>query len=197
MGQAAVDARLSPSADTCGGPDGAWRASEGNMKQLEFFQNVPLIVRGSPEMRKMVQDTLRNVREARAKGREFSGPIRCAPTPEKPADPNSPPSAMKGRLILLTDSLCFSSCLAVTDDFRSLGAFHVGQTTDAATHFVDVREQWLPSGYAMFSTLQSLDPDAPTQVGPYEPTLPYNGDIADTPTLETWVIGTAIPAAMK
>jgi hypothetical protein len=28
-----------------------------------------------------------------------------------------PPSLMKGRLLLLMDSLCFSSCLLVTDDF--------------------------------------------------------------------------------
>jgi hypothetical protein len=61
---------------------------------------------------------------------------------------------MKGRLILLTDNLCFSSCLVVTDDFRTLGAFHIGQTTDAATHFNEVREQYLPSGYSLFSTLQ-------------------------------------------
>jgi hypothetical protein len=97
----------------------------------------------------------------------------------------------------LTDNLCFSSCLAVTDDFRTLGAFHVGQTTDAATHFVDVREQYLPSGYSMFSTLESLAPDAPAQVGPYVPALTYNGDIADTAALEAWVIAKAIPAAGK
>ena len=104
---------------------------------------------------------------------------------------------MRGRLILLTDNLCFSSCLAVTDDFRTLGAFHIGQTTDAATHFVDVREQYLPSGYSMFSTLQSVDPGSPVQVGPFAPQLPYDGDISDTAALEHWVIATAVPAAMN
>ena len=104
---------------------------------------------------------------------------------------------MKGRLILLTDNLCFSSCLAVADDFRTLGAFHIGQTTDAATRYVDVREEYLPSGYSMFSTLQSVDPGAPSQVGPFQPVLTYDGDIADTAALEKWVIATAVPASAR
>ena len=102
---------------------------------------------------------------------------------------------MKGRLILLTDNLCFSSCLSVTEDFRALGAFHIGQTTDAATHFVDVREQYLPSGYSMFSTLQSVDPGSAVQEGPFEPALVYNGDIADTQAVEKWVVDIAVPTA--
>ena len=196
FGSAAADARLAPMLDHCGGPDGAWRASEGNIKQLEFLQTTPLVLRGGPELKAMVQDTLDNARDARAQGKEFSGALSCpaaAPTPPSA----QPPSLMKGRLILLTDNLCFSSCLAVADDFRMLGAYHIGQTTDAATRFVDVREQYLPSGYSMFSTLESVDPSAPSQVGPFEPALPYDGDIADTKALEKWVVAVAIPAARR
>ena len=100
-------------------------------------------------------------------------------------------------MILLTDNLCFSSCLAVTEYFRDLGAFHIGQTTDAATHFVDVREEYLPSDYSMFSTLQSVDPNSPNQVGPFEPALAYTGDIADTAALEKWVVEVAVPASSQ
>ncbi len=196
LGAAATDARLVPTSENCGGPDGAWRASDGNIKQLEFLQTTALVMRGGPEQKKLVLETLHNARAARAHGRDFSGSITCPPPP-KPLFAAQPPSLLKGRLILLTDNLCFSSCLAVADDFRTLGAFHVGQTTDAATHFVDVREEYLPSGYSMFSTLQSLDPGSPSQVGPFEPVLAYNGDIADTPALEAWVIATAVPAAGK
>lgn len=197
MGAAVVEARLGSMSENCGGPDGAWRASEGNIRQLEYLQTDPLVRRGSAEIKKMVQDTLEATREARAQGKDFSGPISCPAAAPNAAGTGQPPSLMKGRLILLTDNLCFSSCLAVTDDFRTLGAFHIGQTTDAATHFVDVREQYLPSGYSMFSTLESLAPDAPAQVGPYEPALTYSGDIADTPAVEAWVIAKAIPAAGK
>jgi hypothetical protein len=196
LGQAAVDARLVPMSENCGGPDGDWRASEGNIKQLEFLQTVPLITQGGPEIKQMVETTLRDAREARAQGKDFSGSLTCPVVPFKPPAAQAP-SLMMGRLILLTDSLCFSSCLAVTDDFRTLGAFHIGQTTDAATHFVDVREQYLPSGYSMFSTLESVDPGSPVQVGPFAPQLTYDKDIADTTALEAWVIATAVPAAMS
>lgn len=194
LGAAAVDARLTPMSENCGGPDGAWRASEGNLKQLEYLQTTALVLQGGPEQQELVQDTLRNVREARARGQDLSGSITC---PVAPPSTAQPPSLMKGRLILLTDNLCFSSCLAVADDFRTLGAFHVGQTTDAATHFVDVREQYLPSGYSMFSTLQSVDPGSPRQVGPFEPVLTYSGDIADTAAVEAWVIASAVPASTR
>jgi hypothetical protein len=198
LGAAAADGRLGPATEaTCGGPDGSWRASEGNIKQLEFMQASPLVVQGGPEIKKMVQVTLRDARAALAQGKAFSASINCPVEPWKPPAATQPPSLMKGRLILLTDNLCFSSCLVVTSDFRTLGAFHVGQTTDAATHFVDVREEYLPSGYSMFSTLQSVDPSSPIQVGPFEPTLTYDGDIADTDALEKWIVAVAVPAAVR
>jgi hypothetical protein len=103
---------------------------------------------------------------------------------------------MKGRLILLTDNVCFSACLSVTEAFRKLGAFHVGQTTDAATQYTAVREQYLP-GYSLFSTLQAIDPSSPYQAGPFEPQLAYDGDIADTAALETWVVETVLPASQR
>ena len=156
-----------------------------------------LVLRGGPELKKMVQDTLRNAREAHAEGRDFSGAISCPAPVRQTVSARRPPSLMRGRLILLTDNLCFSSCLAVADDFRTLGAFQIGQTTDAATRFVDVREQYLPSGYSMFSTLQSVDPGAPSQVGPFQPVLTYNGDTADRAELEKWVVGVAVPAAIQ
>jgi hypothetical protein len=197
FGAAAADARLGPMLDHCGGPDGAWRASEDNIKHLEFIQTTPLVLRGGPEIQKLVQDTLRNAREAHAQGKDLSGSITCPPPPPVASTATQPASLMKGRLILLTDNLCFSSCLSVTDDFRTLGAFHIGQTTDAATHFVDAREQYLPSGYSLFSTLESVDPGSPIEVGPFEPALAYDGDIADTAALEAWVVATAVPAATR
>jgi hypothetical protein len=144
----------------------------------------------------MVQDTLRDARAAFAQGKAFSASIDCPIEPPKPPAATQPPSLMKGRLILLTDNLCFSSCLSVTSDFRTLGAFHVGQTTDAATHYVDVREQYLPSGNS-FSTLESVDPGSAMEVGPFEPVSTYNGDIADTDALEKWVVAVAVPAAAR
>jgi Peptidase family S41 len=198
LGAAAADGRLGPATEAaCGGPDGSWRASEGNIKQLEFVQASPLVMQGGPEIRKMVQDTLRDARAAFAQGKAFSASISCPIEVPKAPAATQPPSLMKGRLILLTDNLCFSSCLSVTDDFRSLGAFHVGQTTDAATRYVDVREQYLPSGYSMFSTLESVDPNSPSEVGPFDPVLTYDGDIADTEAVEKWIVQVAVPASTR
>ncbi len=197
LGAAAADARLGPMSDNCGGPDGAWRASDGNIKQLEYLQTTALVTQGGPELKTMVQETLDNARAARAHHKDFSGAISCPAPPPAPPASSLPPSLMQGRLILLTDNICFSSCLAVAEDFRTLGAFHIGQTTDAATHFVDVREQYLPSGYSIFSTLESLDAGSPVQVGPFEPALAYNGDIADTAALEKWVAEVVVPAASR
>jgi hypothetical protein len=162
---------------------------------LEFI--VPFVARFGPDNVKIMEETLHDAREASARGKAFSASIDCPVAPSKPPAAAQPPSLMKGRLILLTDNLCFSSCLSVADDFRALGAFHIGQTTDAATHFIDVREQYLPSGYSMFSTLQSVDPGSPEQIGPFAPVLPYDGDIADTAGLEKWVIDVAVPAATR
>jgi hypothetical protein len=92
-----------------------------------------------------------------------------------------------GRLILLTDNVCFSSCLMVTEEFRKLGALHVGETTDANTNYMEVREDKLPSGMSMFSTLQAVAPNRPTQMGPFTPARLFQGDIADTAALEKWI----------
>jgi Peptidase family S41 len=194
LGADATEARLGTVTErSCGGTGNSWRASEGNIKQLEFM--LPYVVRGGPENVKIVEQTLREARAASSQGKTFSASVDCPVVPPQPPADAQPPSPMKGRLILITDNLCFSSCLSVTDDFRTLGAFHIGQTTDAATHFIDVREQYLPSGYSMFSTLQSVDPSTSVQVGPFAPKLTYDGDIADTAALEKWVIDVVVPAA--
>jgi hypothetical protein len=48
-----------------------------------------------------------------------------------------------------------------------------------------------------FSTLESVDPNSPSEVGPFDPVLPFEGDIADTEALEKWVVAVAVPAAMR
>lgn len=184
-----MDARVGQAAGGCADTE-AFRATQGNLAQLEFLRTVPFVAQGPPEQKKLIDDSISQVRAALAKGRAFSGPIGCQ-TPARPAVKQQPPSLLKGRLILLTDNVCFSSCLAVTEEFRRLGAFHVGQTTDAATWYVDVREQYLPSGYSMFSTLQAISGDS-KEVGPFAPSLTYDGDIADTAALEQWISGTVV-----
>lgn len=189
LGRKAVDARLGPAASDCDDTE-VFRATKGNLAQLEFLRGTPFVVHAPPAQKKLLDDAISRIRAALAQGRALSGPVKCQAT-RHPVMKQQPPSLLKGKLILLTDNACFSSCLAVADEFRTLGAFHVGQTTDAATWYVDVREQYLPSGYSMFSTLQAVSGDS-REVGPFAPTLTYNGDIADTTALEQWISGTVV-----
>jgi hypothetical protein len=191
MGEAFVVERLgATSQSNCGGADGAWRTSRDNIADMEYL--LTTVLAGGSEARRIFSEILSDAKAARARGEDFSAVIHCPSTPlSPPAHPSA--SALQGKLFLLTDNLCFSSCLALTDDFRRLGAIQIGQTTDAATHFTEVRETYLPSGYSMFSTLQSVvDADGPWRVGPYEPAVLYSGDIADTPRLERWVLDLAV-----
>lgn len=190
-----VQARLDPERGSgCGGP--AWRVSEGNLHNLEFLLHSDA-VHMPPEAKALGEKQLLKMQAALAHHQAFSGEISCPEALDRPVPAVAPPSLMHARFLLLTDSLCFSSCLLVTEDFLNLDAFHIGQTTDAATHYLEVREEYLPSGYSLFSTLQAVDPGSPYQIGPFEPDLVYNGDIADTQALEAWVVATAVPASQK
>jgi hypothetical protein len=189
LGQPFVAAALGGGGDGEGGCHKAWRLSERNMKRVRYYRDEmgPKMGREAAEQFAREYDTLV---AAKAKGLAFSSSPICRAAVESRLPPKRraiPPSALKGGLILLTDNSCFSSCLMVTDDFRRLGAVHVGETTDANTHYMEVREEKLPSGLSMFSTLQALDPSAPPQIGPFVPAVFFEGSIADTPALEAWV----------
>jgi hypothetical protein len=175
------------SADSDGGCDEVWRLSPGNLRQLQWYQDT-LMPRIGPDAVKMITKINDHAKAEAAAGHAFSGPIACKTPPKPAAKKKTAASTLHGRLVLLTDNLCFSSCLILTDNFRDLGALQVGQATDSDTHYMEVREETLPSGLSRFSTLMVLAPDAPPRQGPYEPAVPYPGDIADTPALEAWVI---------
>jgi len=184
MGEAYVSSIIDPAGGDC---DSVWRTSEGNLRQLQLYVDTFGPTRG-PDFLKEVSKQLAEAKAARAAGRPLSGSLACgAKGPSAVA--TRPPSMFKGRLILITDNLCFSSCLVVTHDFRALGALHVGQTTDANTHYSENRDVALPSGLSRFSTLQALTPSDPLRYGPFVPAIPYDGDIADTAALERWVVG--------
>jgi hypothetical protein len=167
----------------------AWRISDRNLKQVETYVT-DLGPRQGKEATEAFKKEYETLLAVKAAGRQFSGTPRCAVGPAKAsvAKPAVKPD-YPGRIILLTDNVCFSSCLMVTDDFRKLGALHVGETTDANTNYMEVREDKLPSGLSMFSTLQALDARAPSQLGPYVPARIFQGNIADTAALEKWIAG--------
>lgn len=97
-----------------------------------------------------------------------------------------PATAMSGRLVLLTDRACFSSCLMATSLFRRLGALHVGEATDMGTRYIEVREITLPSGLRTFATLQKVALGV-GDFGPYAPAVTFPGPLDEDDRLKAWV----------
>jgi hypothetical protein len=186
--QPAAVSEPSSSAQTC---SKVWRLSDRNLKQVEYQKNEL-----GPKQGKQVAESMARqydtVSAAKAAGLHFSGKVKCGETALPKAAAKATQRSFPKRVILLTDNACFSSCLLVTDEFRRLGALHVGQTTDANTHYMEVREDKLPSGLSVFSTLQALAPAAPAYIGPFEPSILYDGNIADTAAVEKWVASVAV-----
>ncbi len=182
LGDDYVSRALGPVNSDCGD---VWRVSEGNIRQLEYYVDTLASTRGAEFKREMAEQLAR-AKKAQAAGRPLSGSVSChAKAARSSARPRS---KFDGRLILITDNVCFSSCLEVTQEFRTLGALHVGQTTDANTHYTENRDEALPSGLSRFTTQQAISPAAPLRYGPFVPAVAYDGDIADTASLERWVV---------
>lgn len=173
---------------TSSGCPALWRASRGNLASLrEMLQR-----RGdsmNEDSRAHFEALEKKMAAALAEGHAFDEPVKPCPAAEaaRPKKRKRPKSLLKGRLVLLTDHTCFSSCLLMIEQFRRLGALHVGQTTDAATRYMEVREELLPSGIAYFSTLQKVELGAPALLGPFVPDRVFDGDISDTAALQAWV----------
>ena len=182
MGDDYVSRILGAANNDCGD---VWRVSEGNIRQLKYYVDTLALTRG-PDFEREMSQQLARTKEARAAGRSLSGSVTCHAKAARSSKPSR--SKFAGRLIVITDNVCFSSCLEVTKDFLTLGALHVGQTTDANTHYTENRDEVLPSGLARFSTQQAISPAAPLRYGPFVPAVAYDGDIADTAALERWVL---------
>jgi hypothetical protein len=161
-----------------------WRVSPRNIETMRSYMT--RFADSNPEFARDMRDVVERAERAQAVGEEFTGRTTCSGG--RPAAGQPPAQASAGRIVLLTDNACFSSCLIVADAFRRLGALHLGQATDAATHYFEVREERLPSGLSHFSTLQAFSPATPAQLGPFEPDVAYDGDISDTSALEAWVV---------
>ena len=180
VGNARTNAADQPAGDCTGM---YWRVSKDNAAALRKFAN-ELPADRAPEWKAQADALERSVGE----GRVFSPDLpACARQARSPARVRPlPPSAMRGRLILVTDRACFSSCLMGANLFRRLGALHVGEATDMSTRYMEVREITLPSGLRTFSTLQKVALGF-GDFGPYEPQLVYPGSLADTDKLKTWI----------
>lgn len=164
--------------------DAVWRATPGNLEAVRGWRRND---RG-PEFNAWVDQTVSDLEAALAEGRETDKPVPTCPAyvPDPTAAAGSP-SLFAGRLVLITDEVCFSSCLLVTDAFRKLGALHMGHETQRATRYTEVRSQALPSGLGSFTTMQRAM-IGEVFVGPFAPDVVHPGPMLDDARLEAWVM---------
>jgi len=188
-GRGHVESVLGPYGKDSACPE-VWRASPGNIAAADRFANLAA-TSGDTTGSKAFRAAAAAMRAALAQQRALTGEARCMRPKRPPAAPA--PSLMRGRVIVLTDSVCFSSCINTVGFFKKLGAALVGQATGADTHYSEVRSIVLPSGLATFTTLQAIIPDMPLHIGPYTPEFPYYGDISNTAALERWIGRSVVP----
>lgn len=179
---AATDVRQSCSGDY-------WRASEGNLAARLAARGAFGNASQGPELAEY-DATTRMMQDALKAGRAFSPTLPLcsshAPATKPSPLPALPRSLMKGRLIIITDHSCFSSCLLAVDLFRKVGATQVGEATDISRRYMEVRQIMLPSGLTYFSTLQKVALGE-GDFGPYVPDLSFPGRINDSASLRAWV----------
>jgi hypothetical protein len=108
-----------------------------------------------------------------------------------------PPSAIRGKVIVLTDAFCSAQCLSLMDLFTKLpGVTHAGTATSGDSIFVGQTVAKLPSneGSISFGNKAWLDRPRPSGQG-YTPTAVYAGDPADENAVRAFVQGLANGAA--
>lgn len=168
------------------GPCGAvWRATHGNLEAVRGWRRND---RG-PEFAAWVDQTVADLETALAEGRQTDKPVPVCPAELSLQETigAAPQPLFRGQLILITDEVCFSSCLLVTDVFRKLGALHVGHETQRATRYTEVRSAQLPSGLGSFTTMQRAMIGDPF-IGPFAPDVVHEAAMMDNAALEAWVM---------
>lgn len=161
-----------------------WRASADNASAMRGY-----VDGAEGALRQWIVAAVTELDQAVAAGQAFAPALPACAREVANAPPPlgaPPPLAMRGRLVLLTDRACFSSCLIAADIWRRLGALHIGEATDLSTRYMEVRDEPLPSGLRTFSTLMKLALGI-GDFGPYEPAVPYPGALDDTEALKAWV----------
>lgn len=168
-----------------------WRVSKENLavlktKYLPFVREK--MGEHSPEFQ-YIEETISAMKHELEKGRNGLVKSMYKPVvPEKAITPPQP-SLYNGKVILLTDGWCGSSCLTFVGEVLHLpNVLHVGQETSEYSPYVEARQVELPSKNGTFAfPMKVLRNSTQKPNQPYVPTLIYPGDINATPQLKEWL----------
>jgi hypothetical protein len=162
-------------------PQLEWRVSQANITHLESSpQGMPGLVA------KLIAGRLRA-----AQGR--GEPLWRQPTSlfgsGEGARSRTARPAYAGRVFVVTDALCVSSCLYAVEQWKALGARQVGRETSANSQYGEVRWPTLPSGHVAVSVPMKVFRTSRPPNSPHSPEHPFHGDLADDTALETFIRG--------
>lgn len=147
-----------------------WRANATTRAEADAYVKrfAPIGAPGDPFLLGLAAQ-----RDAIAKAVEAGSPLASAPIEAGQASSPAVDNVRKPpRVLVVTDRYCFSSCLTGLKLFLDLGALHMGEETNANTHYSNLRTVELPSGLSTFSTMQAYMSALPRKLGPFTPAVP-------------------------
>jgi hypothetical protein len=103
--------------------------------------------------------------------------------------PRPPAVTVPGKIVLVTSASCYSACLDFLDRMRLHPAVvQVGQTTGVDTVYMDTWGEGLPSGLGSISHPMKVFRNRKRGNNEaYAPTVVYEGRLADTDALRSWI----------
>ncbi|MCB9946412.1 MAG: hypothetical protein H6842_01140 [Rhodospirillaceae bacterium] len=170
-------------------PD-AVRASPGNRAHFQQFRDALGTTRpDDPGLARYLDTLIAGIDAALAAGQ----PLADLGRPSKPVRTDPPPSAHDGQVIVVIDGRVFSSALLFVDLLQAIDDVTlVGWPTRAHGLYGEIREVALPGGWAWVSVSTKAFLSRAGGGGAVEPDIPWDGEIADTPGLQRWVL--SLPA---
>jgi hypothetical protein len=164
-----------------------WRTS------LSIEEDLRNTAGNEPENRGWLLELADSLRKARAAKQEFEPPLpKGSLGVTRPHPPSADPA--KARVIVLTDSNCFSSCLVFVRRLRALGAAQVGWSTNISTNYLSGRFVKLPSGLSTMLYMRTFDTGDLPELAPLDPIQVFRGLLSDDPKVQAWIASLRRPA---
>lgn len=172
-----------------------WRISSQAKATLESHRHSAMQTEGSDGfVYKFLSDLIESMKLASIRGENFVEQISTSIEKDKNSAKNTRP--FKGKIVLITDSNCGSSCLNFVDEVMQIpGTLHVGNTTSADTRYTDVATVALPSGAKLWVPLKVWIGRRRQDNIPYVPEIAFDGDLNDTNALQAWILDSILPHA--
>jgi hypothetical protein len=167
-----------------------WRVSAANLASLRTAREQQIVGGAlSPAMRRWFDRVIEGLEGALARGEAlWRQPEDSGGAGEALPGSAAAPPALRGPVYVVTDAACASACIDAVEQWRALGAVHIGQATSADTFYMDIRNERLPSELGSYSVPRKVYRGRSR--GSNEPVVPahaFTGNIADTPALERWI----------